>query len=106
MKPLPPGSAIGILGGGQLGRMLALAAAELGFKVHVLTPEADSPASHVAWRTTIASYEDESALKAFAASVAAITYEFENVPAETAAFSTWCAPSGPIRRRWPSRRIA
>lgn len=95
MKPLPPGSAIGILGGGQLGRMLALAAAELGFKVHVLTPEADSPASHVAWRTTIAAYEDESALKAFAASVAAITYEFENVPAETARILDMVRPVRP-----------
>ena len=77
--PLQPGSTIGILGGGQLGRMLALAAARLGFKTHIYCPENDSPASQVAARATIASYDDARALEIFAKSVDVVTYEFENV---------------------------
>jgi 5-(carboxyamino)imidazole ribonucleotide synthase len=80
---LAPGDAIGILGGGQLGRMIALAAARLGLRCHIYAPEADSPGFEVAVRRTTAAYEDEQALKAFAASVACVTYEFENVPART-----------------------
>jgi 5-(carboxyamino)imidazole ribonucleotide synthase len=80
--PLPPGSTIGILGGGQLGRMLAMAAARLGFDVVVLEPEPDSPASRVASRTIHARYEDPDALKALAALCDVVTFEFENVPAE------------------------
>ncbi|MEO8925708.1 MAG: 5-(carboxyamino)imidazole ribonucleotide synthase [Caulobacteraceae bacterium] len=79
--PLPPGSTIGILGGGQLGRMLALAGARLGFDIAILTPQADSPASRVAARTIIAPYDDPAALKDLAALAQAITFEFENVPA-------------------------
>ncbi|MCS6877506.1 MAG: 5-(carboxyamino)imidazole ribonucleotide synthase [Geminicoccaceae bacterium] len=74
-----PGSTIGILGGGQLGRMTALAAAELGFSCHVFAPEPDSPAFAVA-RFTRARYDDENALDAFAASVDVVTVEFENIP--------------------------
>ena len=85
LAPLPPGSVIGILGGGQLGRMLALAAAKLGFRTHVYCPDPDSPAFHVADRHVIAAYEDGAALEAFARSVDVVTYEFENVPADTAA---------------------
>ena len=81
---LPPGSTIGILGGGQLGRMLALAAARLGFDVHIYTNETDSPASRVSAKATVAKYEDETALRAFAAAVDVVTVEFENVPAPTA----------------------
>lgn len=81
--PIGPNGTVGVLGGGQLGRMLALAAARLGLKTHIFTPERDSPASHVAARTTIAPYGDEAALKAFAGVVDVVTYEFENVPAET-----------------------
>lgn len=81
-----PGMTIGILGGGQLGRMLALAAAELGLSCHIFCPDAQSPAFDVAARRTIAPYDDEAALDAFARSVSAITFEFENVPAETATF--------------------
>jgi 5-(carboxyamino)imidazole ribonucleotide synthase len=84
MSALAPGSMIGILGGGQLGRMLAMAAAELGFDVHIYTPEADSPAARVSARATIAAYDDPEALAAFAADVAVVTTEFENVPAATA----------------------
>src|ERR1700681_2246248 len=85
-RPLGPDATIGILGGGQLGRMLALAAARLGFKCHVLCPEPASPAFDVVRRVTEADYGDKPALDRFAEDVDVITYEFENVPAETAAF--------------------
>jgi 5-(carboxyamino)imidazole ribonucleotide synthase len=84
--PLPGGSIIGILGGGQLGRLLALAAARLGMKTHIFCPDPDSPAFDVTPRRTVAAYDDEAALAAFADAVDIITYEFENVPAETARF--------------------
>lgn len=77
---LAPGSTIGILGGGQLGRMLSVAASRLGFKTHIFEPSATPPAGHVADRVTTAGYEDAEALAAFAASVDVITYEFENIP--------------------------
>ena len=80
MSVLPPGSVIGILGGGQLGRMAAMAAARLGYRCHVFAPEADSPAADVAAAFTCAGYEDRSALDAFAAAVDVVTLEFENVP--------------------------
>ena len=86
---------IGILGGGQLGRMMALAAARLGLFVHVYCPEADSPAFDVVPQQTIAAYEDEAALAAFAATVDVVTYEFENVPARTAAFLAARVPVRP-----------
>jgi 5-(carboxyamino)imidazole ribonucleotide synthase len=76
---LAPGSTIGILGGGQLGRMLALAAAPLGLKCHIYCPDPQSPAFEVAAARTIAAYDDEGALDRFAASVDAVTYEFENI---------------------------
>jgi 5-(carboxyamino)imidazole ribonucleotide synthase len=78
---LAPGAWLGILGGGQLGRMLAMAAAELGFRIHIYAPEPDSPAFAVAERHTVAAYEDAGKLEAFARSVSAVTIEFENVPA-------------------------
>jgi 5-(carboxyamino)imidazole ribonucleotide synthase len=83
-EPLPPGSTIGILGGGQLGRMSAIAAAQLGYRVHIYTTAADTPASHVAPHTTIAAYDDPEMLAAFAAATDVVTCEFENVPATTA----------------------
>jgi 5-(carboxyamino)imidazole ribonucleotide synthase len=79
-----PGDAIGILGGGQLGRMLAIAAADMGLDVHIFTPEEDSPASRVAKRTWVANWDDTAALKEFAASIVAATLEFENVPVAAA----------------------
>jgi len=85
MSALPPGSTIGILGGGQLGRMLANAAAELGLDVAIYTPEQDSPASRVAAHTIVGDYRDQAKLTAFAKRVDVVTSEFENVPAETAA---------------------
>src|SRR6185295_5603859 len=77
-----PGDTIGILGGGQLGRMLALAAADLGLDVHVFTPESDSPASRVARKTWVAPFDDKAALKEFGASVKVATIEFENIPVD------------------------
>ncbi len=79
---LAPGAVIGILGGGQLGRMLSVAASRLGFITHIYEPGANPPAGQVADRVTTAAYDDAAALKAFADSVDVITYEFENIPTE------------------------
>jgi 5-(carboxyamino)imidazole ribonucleotide synthase len=84
--PLAPGAVIGILGGGQLGRMLALAAARLGLKTHIYCDEAEAPAFQVAHARTQARYDDERALEAFAAACDVVTFEFENVPDATAKF--------------------
>ncbi|SIO46320.1 5-(carboxyamino)imidazole ribonucleotide synthase [Rhodovulum sp. ES.010] len=95
---LAPGATIGILGGGQLGRMLSAAAARLGFRCHVYEPGAEPPAADVAHRVTTAAYDDTQALAGFAASVDVVTYEFENIP--TAALDALEA-AVPIR---PNRR--
>lgn len=79
-NPLPTGSTIGILGGGQLGRMLSVAASRLGFKTCIFEPGGDCPASHVANYHVQASYDDADALAKFAAACDVITYEFENIP--------------------------
>ena len=79
---LPTGAVIGILGGGQLGRMLSVAAARLGFRSHIFDPGANPPAGHVADQVTTADYDDVDALTRFAASVDVITYEFENIPTQ------------------------
>lgn len=94
MRALAPGDTIGILGGGQLARMLAMAAAQLGLHVHIYAPEADSPAFAVAAARTVAAYDDAAALAGFAAAVDVVTYEFENVPAETVALLD---PLRPVR---------
>lgn len=78
--PLATGAVIGILGGGQLGRMLSMAAARLGLRTHIYEPAPEPPAGDVCWRLTTAGYDDGAALAAFAASVDVVTYEFENVP--------------------------
>lgn len=80
MTPLPPGSTIGIIGGGQLGRMLAMAAARLGYRTLVLEPQGDCPAAQVANRQLVAAYDDAYALAELARECAVVTYEFENVP--------------------------
>ncbi|MEP7222504.1 MAG: 5-(carboxyamino)imidazole ribonucleotide synthase [Novosphingobium sp.] len=77
---IPPGETIGILGGGQLGRMLAMAAAQLGYRCHVYAPEADSIAAEVCGGFTCADWDDAEAMARFAADCAVVTYEFENVP--------------------------
>lgn len=97
-RVLAPGSTIGILGGGQLGRMIAVAAARLGLHVHVYCPDALSPAFEVATAHTVAAYEDEAALEAFAAAVDVVTYEFENVPERTAAVLSARVPVRPGAR--------
>ena len=80
--PLPPNATIGLVGGGQLGRMSALAAAKLGYRCHILTRETDSPASQVSHAVTISDYSDPVSLRAFASAVDVISFEFENVSAE------------------------
>jgi 5-(carboxyamino)imidazole ribonucleotide synthase len=85
-RELEPGATIGILGAGQLGRMLALAGARLGLKSHIYAPDAGEPAFDVAAAGTVAAYDDKAALAGFANAVDVITYEFENIPAATAAF--------------------
>jgi 5-(carboxyamino)imidazole ribonucleotide synthase len=96
--PLPPGSVIGMLGGGQLGRMMALAAARLGLRMHVYCPDPASPAFEVAHASTVAAYDDAEALAAFAAASDVVTYEFENVPALTAEIIAGLAPLAPDAR--------
>ncbi|WP_417678496.1 5-(carboxyamino)imidazole ribonucleotide synthase [Roseibium sp.] len=92
---LSPGDTIGILGGGQLGRMLALSAASLGLKAHIFCPDPESPAFDVCSAYTIAPYEDIGALDTFASACSAVTYEFENVPALTAAHLAALVPVRP-----------
>ena len=77
-----PGSTIGIVGGGQLGRMLAIAAAQLGYKCHIFDPHEHAPAADVAAHFTCAAYDDRQAIEAFAAQVDVATYEFENLAVE------------------------
>jgi 5-(carboxyamino)imidazole ribonucleotide synthase len=80
MTALPAGSTIGILGGGQLGRMIAMAAAQLGYRCHIYAPESDSVAAEVSASFTSAAWDDGAALAAFAQACDVVTYEFENVP--------------------------
>jgi 5-(carboxyamino)imidazole ribonucleotide synthase len=96
--PIPPGATIGIVGGGQLGRMTALAAARLGYRIHVFTPETDSPAAQVSDHATVADYLDMAALDAFAGAVDVATFEFENVPAATVERIAARAPMRPSAR--------
>jgi 5-(carboxyamino)imidazole ribonucleotide synthase len=100
---IEPGATIGILGGGQLGRMTALAAAELGYKTHVYCPEPDSPAKLVTAYATTAAYDDRAALGRFAAAVDVVTAEFENVPADCAEI---LAETKPVRPGPNALRIA
>jgi 5-(carboxyamino)imidazole ribonucleotide synthase len=97
MTELPQGATIGILGGGQLGRMLSVAASRLGYRCHIYEPGA-APAGDVAHQVTTAPYEDDSALRAFAASVDVITYEFENVPTSALDLLESLKPIRPNRR--------
>lgn len=97
-EPLPTGATIGILGGGQLGRMLSVAASRLGLKAHIYEPGANPPAGDVAHQVTTASYEDEAALTAFGKSVDVITYEFENIPTSALDLLETLAPIHPGRQ--------
>lgn len=93
--PLQSGAIIGIIGGGQLGRMTALAAARLGYRCHVFCPDADSPAFQVAEFKTVADYRDEKALRQFSSLVDVITFEFENIPSECVRLLSECRPVHP-----------
>ena len=91
MQPLPPGSTIGVFGSGQLGRMLALEARRMGYRLHTFSPERNSPTGQIADREFTAAYEDRGALRSFVRSVDALTFEFENVPAHVAEIA-WTPP--------------
>ncbi len=95
MKPILPGSAIGVLGSGQLGRMFAIAARRMGYRVHTLSPDSDTPTGQVADVEVNAEYEDLDAIHKFASEVSVVTFEFENVPAATADAAEKCAPVRP-----------
>jgi len=95
---IPPGSTIGILGGGQLGRMLAMAAASMGYRVHIFAPEAELPAGDVSAAVTRAAYTDHAALEVFAAAVDVVTVEFENVDAASLEFLESRVPTRPGAR--------
>lgn len=101
--PLPPGSTIGIMGGGQLGRMTALAAAPFGYRCHIFTPEPDSPGEQVADCATVAAYDDADALRAFADAVDVVTFEFENVPHQSVQL---LAERVPVRPGWNVLRVS
>ena len=101
--PLAPGSTIGIMGGGQLGRMTALAAGQLGYKCHIFCPDEDSPASQVSAQTTVAAYDDIDALKSFAEQVDVVTFEFENIPHESVQL---LAEHAVVRPGWKSLATA
>jgi len=94
-EPLQPGSTIGILGGGQLGRMLPLAASRLGLNTHIFSPDAEGPAAQVATLHTQGDYEDLDAVLAFSNSCDVITYEFENIPAMSARLAATKRPLNP-----------
>lgn len=100
---LPPGSTIGIIGGGQLGRMTALAAARLGYRCHIFTPEDDSPAAQVSAAATVAAFDDAAALERFAERVQVVTFEFENVPSDSVRV---LAGKVPVRPAWNALHIA
>ena len=99
MDPILPGSAVGVLGSGQLGRMFAIAARQMGYRVHTLSPDTDTPTGQVADVEVTAPYEDLDAVRRFARGVKVVTFEFENVPAATAAAAAECAavrPAGEV----------
>lgn len=98
-----PGSTIGVIGGGQLGRMFAMAARPMGYRVHVYTPEHNGPAAQFADAATEADYLDENAVRRFARGVDVITFEFENIPAETV---SWCAFHREVRPNGKVLQIA
>jgi 5-(carboxyamino)imidazole ribonucleotide synthase len=97
-NPILPGSAIGVLGSGQLGRMFAIAARRMGYRVHTLSPDEDTPTGQISDIEVKAAYEDLDAVRHFASAVSVVTFEFENVPAETAAAAASCAPVRPAGR--------
>src|SRR5436309_5679605 len=95
MKPILPGSTVGVVGSGQLGRMFAIAARRMGYRVHTFSPDEDTPTGQISDVEVNAPYEDLDAVHAFASAVSVVTFEFENVPAATAAAAAECAPVRP-----------
>src|SRR4051812_34148699 len=93
--PILPGSTLGVLGSGQLGRMFAIAARRLGYRVHVLSPDDDTPTGQVADLEVRADYLDLAAIEQFARGVSVVTFEFENVPFETTEVAQRFAPVRP-----------
>jgi 5-(carboxyamino)imidazole ribonucleotide synthase len=93
--PILPGSTIGVLGSGQLGRMFAIAARRMGYRVHTYSPDEDTPTGQVADREVTGAYDDLDAVRDFARQVSALTFEFENVPAATAAAAAEFTPVRP-----------
>jgi 5-(carboxyamino)imidazole ribonucleotide synthase len=99
MKPVLPGATVGVLGSGQLGRMFAIAARRMGYRVHTYSPESDTPTGQVADLEVTAPYHDLDRVREFARNVSVVTFEFENVPAETAAAAaehTHVRPAGSV----------
>ncbi len=94
-QPILPGAAIGVLGSGQLGRMLAIAARRMGYRIHTFSPEENTPTGQVADLEVAAAYDDLDAVRAFARDVAVVTFEFENVPSATAQAAAEYAPVRP-----------
>jgi 5-(carboxyamino)imidazole ribonucleotide synthase len=94
-KTILPGSTVGVLGSGQLGRMFAIAARQMGYRVHTFSPDSDTPTGQVADEEVTASYDDLDAVRKFAQGVSVVTFEFENVPAATAAAAAEFAPVRP-----------
>ena len=103
MNIIAPGGTIGIIGGGQLGRMIALAASSMGYRTHIFCPHAESPAIQVSSHSTIAEYDDKEALEEFARNVDVVSFEFENVPDKTVLFLDELVP---VRPRWNVLHIA
>ena len=94
-SPVLPGAAVGVLGSGQLGRMFAIAARRMGYRVHTLSPDTDTPTGQIADEEVTAAYDDLDAVRYFARRVGVVTFEFENVPAATAAAAAEFAPVRP-----------
>jgi len=97
-QPVLPGATLGVLGGGQLGRMFAIAARQMGYRVHTLSPEDDTPTGQIADREIRASYEDLEEIRRFARGVDVVTFEFENVSATAAQAASEHAPVRPNGR--------
>lgn len=95
IEPILPGATVGVLGSGQLGRMFAIAARRMGYRVHTLSPDEDTPTGQIADVEIQASYDDLDAISQFASRVSVVTFEFENVPAPTAEAAAKCAPVRP-----------
>jgi len=93
-QPILPGATLGVMGSGQLGRMFAIAARRMGYRVHTFSPEYDTPTGQVADKEVTASYDDEAAVREFARGIAVLTFEFENVPSRTI---EWAAAHCPVR---------